>query len=348
MKLDEFDYPLPKELIAQAPLKKRDDSKLMVVKRGTGEVFYNKFSDVLNYIDDGDVLVINDTRVFPARLFGKKQTGGKVELLLVSPCDDAAGEVAFTAMSKASKPMKVGQELFFSDDLTGVVTELLGEGRIKVTFSAKRDFYEILDEIGMMPLPPYIKRGEVDDASFDKSRYQTVYAENVGAIAAPTAGFHFTEGLLDALRQKGVKIANVTLHVGLGTFLPVRVENIKEHKMHEEFFRIDDKAIEIVTRAKRAGKRVIAVGTTSVRTLESAFDAEMNIIRKEGTTGIFIYPGYDFKVIDAMITNFHLPKSTLFMLVCAFGGIELMKRAYRNAVEKSFRFFSYGDAMFIE
>jgi len=348
MRLEEFDYPLPKELIAQVPLEKRDESKLMVVNRGSDEIDVKRFFDITDHINEGDLLVVNDTKVFPARIFGEKSTGGRVELLLIKKLTDRSnGAQVFSSLSKSSKPLKPGQKLFFDNDLTGEVTSLLGEGKIEIAFRADRDIFNILDEIGVMPLPPYIKRDGIKNAGVDKETYQTVYAENVGAIAAPTAGFHFTDGLIDKLTERGVKIAKVTLHVGLGTFLPVRAENILDHDMHEEFFSVSDDCMNKIAAAKAAGNRVIAVGTTSMRSLESAYGADGTLEKREGETKLFIYPGYKFKVVDAMITNFHLPKSTLLMLVYAFGGTDLIKRAYKRAVDESFRFFSYGDSMFI-
>ncbi len=349
LRLDDFDYPLPNELIAHLPCTKRDESQLMIVDKGLGSSCIKGFKDIASYMKSGDLLVLNDTKVFPARLFGKKNTGGKVELLLTDRID---GKL-FRSLAKSSKPLKNGQNINFDDDFCGEVTKVLTGGRIEVKLmqsgsKAGRDIFSILDEIGEVPLPPYIKR--VDDApdALDKERYQTVYAKNVGAVAAPTAGLHFTGGLLDELVGRGVKVAKLTLHVGPGTFLPVLVDKIADHKMHEESFSIDDDCIEKISETKRSGGKVTAVGTTSVRTLETVFDENLKPRMKTGRSDLFIYPGYKFKVVDAMLTNFHLPKSTLFMLVCAFGGIDLMKRAYRVAVDKKMRFFSYGDAMYIK
>jgi S-adenosylmethionine:tRNA ribosyltransferase-isomerase len=348
MKLEDFDYPLNKELIAQVPLNKRDDSRLMVVDRVKNDVSIKKFKGILNHINKGDILVINDTRVFPARIFGKKNTGGKVELLLVKKLSgDDKSEITFSALTKSSKPVKVGQRITFSDELSSEVVEVQGDGKAVFKFHAKRDIFSILNDIGVMPLPPYIKREGSERAAYDKEHYQTVYAKNIGAIAAPTAGLHFTEDILDALLTSGVKIVNVTLHVGLGTFLPIRAENILDHEMHEEYFNLSEECIKEVTKAKKNGNKIIAVGTTSMRALESAFDEEKGLKRKEGNTSLFIYPGYKFKIVDALITNFHLPKSTLLMLVSAFGGVELIRRAYDMAIKESFRFYSYGDAMLI-
>lgn len=355
VKLEDFDYLLPQQLIAQAPLTKRDQSKLMVVDRVAGDFRIKNFNDVFEYINSGDTLVINDTKVFPARLFGKKNTNGKVEFLLSGPFSDIipSPDSIFRAMAKSSKPLKVGQKIFIDDGLSAEVVSKLDDGQVEVRFDAAgryagRDIFNILNDIGEVPLPPYIKRDDGAARDFDMNRYQTVYANNYGAIAAPTAGFHFTDDLISRLVDKGVVIAKLTLHVGLGTFLPVRVDDLNDHKMHEEFFSIGDDCIEKVRRAKRDSKKVIAVGTTSVRALESAFDENLGVRTKSGFTDIFIYPGYSFKAIDALITNFHLPKSTLFMLVCAFGGSSLIQRAYKNAVDEKLRFFSYGDAMFIK
>ena len=348
MKLDDFDYSLPKGLIAQKPKSKRDESRLMLISRETGEIRLKRFGDILGCLQNGDLLVINDTKVFPARIFGKKDTGGKVELLLIKEQKEAGqAHTTFCAMAKSSKPFKLDQRIMLDKGLTCTVTALYDDGRVNVRFDTDRDIYDILDEIGVMPLPPYIKRVNESMTLFDKEHYQTVYAKNVGAVAAPTAGLHFTDELLDRLKEHGVKIARVTLHVGLGTFLPVRVENVLEHKMHEEYFTISDDSIEEIKRTKESSNKVIAVGTTSVRALESAFDEELKLKRSEGNTSLFIYPGYRFKVVDAMITNFHLPKSTLLMLVSAFCGTDLIKQAYKMAVDESFSFFSYGDAMYI-
>ncbi len=342
MKVSDFDYDLPKELVATFPAEPRDSARLLVLHRDTGKVEHRVFRDIVDYLKEGDVLVINDTKVIPARLYGRLETGGRVELLLVRQVEPNVWEV----MAKPARKLKEGKKIAFDEDLSGRVLGYSGEGLrlVKFELNADKDFMEKLEEVGHIPLPPYIEREELPE---DREKYQTVFARKEGAVAAPTAGLHFTEELLNRLREKGVLIKPVTLHVGPGTFKPVKVENVEEHKMDYETYSVPKDTAEEVNRAKEEGRRVIAVGTTVVRTLESAADPLGKVKYGEGITNLFIYPGYRFKVIDALITNFHLPRSTLLMLVAAFAGRERVLNAYREAVEKSYRFYSYGDAMFI-
>ncbi len=340
MSLEDFDYYLPEELIAQDPLEHRSDSRLMLLDKVTGEVEHKHFYDIVDYLEPGDCLVINNTKVIPARLIGEKEgTGGKVEVLLLRRKTDDVWET----LVKPGKNARIGQKLSFGGGLlTAEVIDIVDEGDRLIRFDYEGIFEEILDQLGQMPLPPYITH-ELKD----KNRYQTVYAKHEGSAAAPTAGLHFTEELLEQIRAKGVNIAEVTLHVGLGTFRPVKVENVLEHHMHSEYYKVTKEAADLINETKRAGHRVVAVGTTSTRTLESAAELDGTMVEKSGWTEIFIYPGYQFKVIDALITNFHLPKSTLVMLVSALAGREHVLAAYEEAVEEKYRFFSFGDAMFI-
>ena len=340
MQLKDFYYELPKELIAQDPLLKRSDSRLMVINRETGEISHRHFSDIIEYLNPGDCLVINDTKVIPARLLGfKEDTGAAVEILLLKRRSDKVWET----LVKPGKKARPGARIVFGDGLlVGEVKEIVEEGNRLVEFTYDGIFEEILDELGKMPLPPYITH-ELKD----RDRYQTVYAEKSGSAAAPTAGLHFTDELLKSIEDKGIKIARVTLHVGLGTFRPVKTENILEHHMHSEFYIIDEEAADTINNAKEAGGRIISVGTTSTRTLETAADANGIIKPCSGWTDIFIYPGYKFKAVDSLITNFHLPESTLLMLVSAFYEREKVLEAYKIAVEKKYRFFSFGDAMIL-
>jgi len=342
MKVSDFDYELPKELIAKFPVEPRDSSRLMVLHRNTGEIEHRIFRDIVEYLKPGDVLVINDTKVIPARLFGKLETGGKVELLLVRQPGLGIWEV----MAKPARKLKEGKRIYFDEELEAIVKGYGGEGRRIVEFILKsnKDFMEKLEEIGHIPLPPYIEREEKPE---DREKYQTVFARKEGAVAAPTAGLHFTEELLQKLKDKGIIIKNITLHVGPGTFKPVKVENVEEHQMDYETYHVPEDTAAEINRAKEEGRRVIAVGTTVTRTLESAAEKDGKVKSGEGSTNLFIYPGYRFKVIDALITNFHLPRSTLLMLVSAFAGRERILNAYREAVKKGYRFYSYGDAMFI-
>ena len=340
MKLSDFYYDLPEELIAQDPLLKRSDSRLMVINRETGEIEHKHFTDVINYLDEGDCLVINDTKVIPARLIGvKEDTGASIEVLLLKRKDDKTWET----LVKPGKKARVGARISFGDGkLIGEVTDIVEEGNRLVKFTYDGIFEEVLDELGQMPLPPYITH-----KLEDKNRYQTVYAKHDGSAAAPTAGLHFTNELLSDIEKKGIKIARVTLHVGLGTFRPVKVDNITDHHMHSEFYVIDENAAEIINETKKNGGKVVSVGTTSTRTLETAADENGMIKACSGWTDIFIYPGYKFKCVDRLITNFHLPESTLLMLVSALYNREKILEAYKTAVEEKYRFFSFGDAMIL-
>ncbi len=340
MNKSDFDFYLPEELIAQTPLEKRDTSRLLHLNKQTGEIEHKHFYDIKQYLHEGDCLVLNDSRVLPARLIGARPTGGAVELVLLKDLGDNRWE----CLSRPGRKTKPGQELVFGNgELTAVVEEVtLGGNRI-VKFSYEGIFLEILERLGKMPLPPYIKE-ELQDSE----RYQTVYSKELGSAAAPTAGLHFTKELLAEIADMGVKICYVTLHVGLGTFRPVKADKIEDHEMHSEFCIVPDETAKTVNAVKRAGGRVIAVGTTSCRTLES-FTTEDGVLQAtSGWTNIFIYPGYKFKCIDALITNFHLPESTLIMLVSALAGRENILNAYNTAVKERYRFFSFGDAMFIE
>jgi len=340
LKVKDFYFDLPKELIAQHPLKKRDESRLMVLNKKSGEVEHKVFKDIIEYLNPGDCLVLNDTRVMPARLYGAKEgSGGKMEFLLLNRHEDDIWET----LVKPGKRGKVGAKFVFGNgELKAEVVEVLDNGNRKVKFYYNGIFEEVLDRLGEMPLPPYI-----EEKLEDRERYQTVYSKEVGSAAAPTAGLHFTDELLQAIKKKGINIAFVTLHVGLGTFRPVKAEDIQDHEMHSEYYILDKENAEIINNAKRSGKRVIAVGTTSNRTLESIANEEGQVKEQSGYTSIFIYPGYKFKIVDAIITNFHLPESTLIMLISAFSTREIVMNAYKIAVENKYRFFSFGDAMFI-
>ena len=340
MNKSDFDFYLPEELIAQTPLEKRDTSRLLHLDKQTGEIEHKHFYDIKQYLHAGDCLVLNDSRVLPARLIGSRPTGGAVELVLLKDIGDNRWE----CLSRPGRKTKPGQELIFGNsELTAVVQEVtLGGNRI-VKFSYEGIFLEILERLGKMPLPPYIKE-ELQDSE----RYQTVYSKELGSAAAPTAGLHFTKELLAEIEDMGVKICYVTLHVGLGTFRPVKADKIEDHEMHSEFCIVPEETAETVNAVKRAGGRVIAVGTTSCRTLESFTTEDGTLQATSGWTNIFIYPGYKFKCIDALITNFHLPESTLIMLVSALAGREHILNAYNTAVKQQYRFFSFGDAMFIE
>jgi S-adenosylmethionine:tRNA ribosyltransferase-isomerase len=343
MHINDFDYYLPEEQIAQHPADKRDASRLLVIDRKAGSLEHRHFYDILDYLDPGDCLVMNNSKVIPARLFGTKEiTGAKVEFLLIKRMNDDIWE----AMVRPGKKLHVGDRVSFTNDgsLSAKIIEH-GEGGTRIVrFEYEGDFHEILDRIGRIPLPPYIER-ESDDE--DRERYQTVYCKEEGSVAAPTAGLHFTQELIEKARQKGVRIAYVTLHVGIGTFRPVKCEIIEEHTMHFEEYEIDEENAAIINETKKAGGRIISVGTTSTRTVESASSEDGTVLAGHGSTDIFIYPGYRFKVIDSLITNFHLPKSTLLMLVSALYNRENILEAYKEAVEQKYRFFSYGDAMII-
>ncbi|QXM05928.1 tRNA preQ1(34) S-adenosylmethionine ribosyltransferase-isomerase QueA [Crassaminicella indica] len=340
MKKSDFYFDLPKELIAQTPLKDRDESKLMILSKKTGKIEHKKFKDIIEYLNPGDCLVLNNTRVLPARLFGAREnTGGKVEFLLLKRINQNQWET----LVKPGKKAKIGDTIVFGDGLLKAKVIGMGqEGSRIIEFEYDGIFEEILDELGTMPLPPYIK-----ESLNDKERYQTVYSKHEGSAAAPTAGLHFTKKLLKKIQEKGIKIAYVTLHVGLGTFRPVKSEDILSHKMHSEFYMVSKEAAELINRTKESGGRVISVGTTSTRVLESTADEKGFIHEGQGWTDIFIYPGYRFKVIDGLITNFHLPESTLIMLVSAFSSRAFTLNAYEEAIKNKYRFFSFGDAMFI-
>ena len=342
MKVSDFYYELPKELIAQHPLEKRDESRLMVLHRDTQEIEHKKFRDIIEYLNPGDCLVINNTKVIPARLYGKiigKETEKLVEFLLLKQLENDNWEV----MVRPGKKLKTGVQVEFGEGLLKAeILEILENGNRKVHFEYEGIFNEILDKIGLMPLPPYIT-----EKLEQKDRYQTVYAKYEGSAAAPTAGLHFTKELLGQIKAKGIEIANVTLHVGIGTFRPVKVENIEDHKMHTEHFYIKKEDADKINKAKREGHRVIAVGTTSCRVLETIANENGEVADTEADTGIFIYPGYKFKCIDSLITNFHLPESTLIMLVSSLAGKEFVMKAYEKAVQEKYRFFSFGDAMLI-
>jgi len=337
-KKSDFYYDLPEELIAQTPAQPRDSSRLLVYNRATGEVKHEIFRDVINYLKAGDVLVINNTRVLPARLYAHTENGGAVEVLLLKRLDIDKWEV----LVKPGRKCTIGKKLIISDELSLVVEGITDSGERIVKFYYDGVFEEILERLGTMPLPPYIKT-----KLKDKNRYQTVYAKVDGSAAAPTAGLHFTPELLERIKEKGVFVAEVLLHVGLGTFRPVKEEIITDHKMHSEYFEVSEEAAETINAAKREGRRIIAVGTTSVRTLESAADENGFIKPQKGNTQIFIYPPYKFKCVDALITNFHLPESTLIMLVAALTGREEILNIYKTAVNEKYRFFSFGDACLI-
>ena len=340
MKLTDFYYDLPEELIAQDPLEKRSDSRLMVVGRQDGSINHKHFYDILDYVNQGDCLVINDTKVIPARLMGvKEDTGASIEVLLLKRKEEKVWET----LVKPGKKARPGARISFGDGLlVGEVIDVVEEGNRLIRFEYEGIWEELLDKLGQMPLPPYITH-----QLKDRNRYQTVYAKHEGSAAAPTAGLHFTNELLEQLKEKGVEIAHVTLHVGLGTFRPVKVDNILEHHMHSEFYMVEEAEAAKINAVKERGNRIISVGTTSTRTLESVAD-ENGIVRAgSGWTDIFIYPGYTFKVVDSLITNFHLPESTLLMLVSAFSSREQMLEAYSVAVKEEYRFFSFGDAMLI-
>ncbi len=335
MNTHDFYFDLPEELIAQTPLEKRDASRLLVMDRETGEVKHRHFYDIIDYLQPGDCLVMNDSRVLPARLLGHRPTGGAVEVLLLRDL----GEKCWECLVKPGRKMQVGSEVIFGNgELTATVREVKEDGNRVVEFHFEGIFLEVLERLGKMPLPPYIK-AELKD----QERYQTVYSKNVGSAAAPTAGLHFTNDLLEKIREKGIKTAFVTLHVGLGTFRPVKVENIHDHHMHSELCMISQETADVLNEAKAAGGRIICVGTTSCRTLESLVNEDGSFEAKSKWTEIFIYPGYTFKAMNGLITNFHLPESTLVMLVSAFAGREKVLAAYAEAVKERYRFFSFGD-----
>ncbi|MGG7212273.1 tRNA preQ1(34) S-adenosylmethionine ribosyltransferase-isomerase QueA [Clostridium nigeriense] len=341
MRVSDFDFDLPEELIAQHPLEKRDASRLMVLDKKTGSIEHRHFHDVMEYLNEGDTLVLNNTRVMPARLIGEKEgTGGKIEFLLLKRLDGDKWE----CLAKPGKRAKIGQSFIFGEGkLKCKVVDIIEEGNRIIEFSYDGIFEQVLDELGEMPLPPYITE-KLDD----KERYQTVYSKEEGSAAAPTAGLHFTNDLLEEIKAKGVNIAYLTLHVGLGTFRPVKVEDINEHIMHSEYYHLDKENADLINETKKRGNKVIAVGTTSTRTLETIGDDNGFVREQSGWTDIFIYPGYKYKVIDELITNFHLPESTLIMLVSALVGKENVMNAYNIAVKEKYRFFSFGDSMIIK
>lgn len=339
MRTEDFDYYLPEKLIAQHPSEKRDESRLMVFDKITGQTEDKHFYDIIDYLEEGDCLVMNDTRVIPARLFGHR-TGKeeKIEVFLLNNIEKDSWEV----LVRPGKKMKIGTECIFSDDLSLKVLDIKEDGNRIVEFYYQGIFQEVLEKLGNVPLPPYIK-----EKLEDSERYQTVYSKNPGSVAAPTAGLHFTEDLLKKINDKGVKLAFLTLNVGLGTFRPVNEDEITDHKMHSEFYTLNKETADIINETKKNGKKIISTGTTTTRTLESVYKKNGKIVEDSGWTDIFIYPGFEFKVVDSLITNFHLPKSTLIMLVSALSTREKILNAYKEAVKKEYRFFSFGDAMFI-
>lgn len=339
MEVAEFNYELPEELIAQTPIEKRDESRLMILNKEEQTIEHRKFKNIIDYLQPGDVLVRNNTKVIPARLYGKKETGAKVEFLLLNNIEKDIWECIVRPGNKLS----IGAKVIFAEGLLKAeILEIMPGGTRKVQFTYQGIFHEILEEIGIMPLPPYIH-----EELKQKDRYQTVYAKHNGSAAAPTAGLHFTEELLEKIQQKGIILANVTLHVGIGTFRPVKEKTVEAHKMHQEHYQIKQEEADKINQAKKNQKKVIAIGTTSCRVLETVADKNGNIKEAEGDTQIFIYPGYPFKCLDGLITNFHLPQSTLLMLVAALAGKEYTMKAYQEAVKEKYRFFSFGDAMMI-
>ncbi len=341
MKTSDFYYDLPEELIAQTPIEPRNASRLMILNKKTGKVEHKIFSDLTDYLEKGDCLILNNTRVIPARIYGvKKETGAVVEFLLLKQIENMVWE----CLCGPGKRAKIGTEFVFGDGILECeVINILDDGNRIIRFKCEENIFAVLDEIGQMPLPPYIK-----EKLSDKERYQTVYSEHLGSAAAPTAGLHFTESMLEEVKAKGIHIGYVTLHVGLGTFRPVKVDDVTKHTMHTEHYIMPQETADLINDTHRQGKRVICVGTTSCRTVESVASKNNCICADEGDTSIFIYPGYDFKCMDALVTNFHLPESTLIMLISAFAGYDNVMNAYKTAVEEKYRFFSFGDAMFIE
>ena len=340
MRTDDFDYYLPEELIAQTPLKERDHSRLLILDKDTGEITHERFDNIINYLHTGDVLVINNTKVLPARLIGvKEDTDAVIEVLLLKDL----GEDTWECLCKPAKRVKIGTIINFNDMLKLECVSIGDDGIRHFKFIYSGILMEILDKLGEMPLPPYIH-----EKLTDKDRYQTVYAKEIGSAAAPTAGLHFTKELLEKIKEKGIIVEEITLHVGLGTFRPVQVDDVTKHKMHSEFYMMSKETADVLNKAKKEGRRIVAVGTTTTRTLETIMHLYNEFKECSGNTDIFIYPGFEFKAIDALITNFHLPKSTLVMLVSAFSSKEYIMNAYKEAVENKYRFFSFGDAMFIK
>ncbi len=343
MQLSEYDYDLPQQLIAQNPLSDRSASRLLSLNRSSAHINHHCFTDLPQLLRAGDLLVRNETRVIPARLLGRKESGGQVEILLIRQCDPVRN--IWRCMTRSSKPVRVGARLSFPEAINAEVVDAVEQGHRLVRFDCPGDFLEVLERVGHMPLPPYIRR---QDHEQDKDRYQTVFANKPGAIAAPTAGLHFTDETFAALGERHVDVCSVTLHVGPGTFLPVRSENLDDHRMHSEVYEVTEEAARQVNQARADGRRIIALGTTVTRTLEHAVDGTGLLQPGQGETDLFIRPGFQFQLVDALITNFHLPKSTLLVLVSAFAGKEFILKAYREAVEHGYRFFSYGDCMLIE
>ncbi len=344
-----YDYYLPPELIAQVPIGQRDNSRLLVVNRSDGRIQDNRFFNLPQLLDPGDLIIINNTKVVPAKLSGRKQTGGQVEVLVLDGLRlEQKGATECWCLIKASKRPKVGSHIFFGEKVSARVLELGEGGFVKLAFEGVTSVREVLETYGQVPLPPYIKRKDHNKFDrLDRSRYQTIYGEEQGAVAAPTAGLHFTEALLDRLKEKGIHVAKVTLHVSYGTFQPVRTKDIRRHKLASEYFKVPAETAQAIEMCKKRGNRVVAVGTTVVRTLESVARNDGKVRKREGKTDLLITPGFSFKVVDALITNFHLPKSSLLFLVSAFGGLELIKKCYAHAIENRYRFYSYGDAMLI-
>lgn len=347
--LASFDYPLPKTLIAQFPSERRDESRLMVLHKGTGDVEHKRFFEIIEYLSCGDALVLNDTRVIPARLFGSRPTGGVVEVLLLEAIRDGVHSQRWVCLLNPTKGIKPGIVITFDEGLKGEVIARKGDGGCEVELSCRENIRDVIERIGVMPLPPYIKREpdkrEID--RLDRERYQTVFARRDGAVAAPTAGLHFTEGLLTDIRAKGVEVLYLTLHTGWGTFKPVREGDIRRHRMLSEYYEIEPSTFLAIKRAKWEGRRVIAVGTTTTRALEDSIQGGWDKPRLQGSTDLYIYPGFEFKVVDGLITNFHLPRSTLLIMVSAFAGRDVIMNSYQEAIREGYRFFSYGDAMMI-
>lgn len=347
-RLDSYDYPLPKELIAQFPSERRDKSRLMILHKGTGDVEHKRFFEIIEYLSRGDVLILNDTRVIPARLYGRKGTGRRVEVLLLEGSGDDYRQ-RWACLINPTKGIKPGTIVTFDEGLKGEVIGRKGDGGWEMGLSCREDIGKVIERIGVMPLPLYIKRrpGDTSTDRLDRERYQTVFARRRGAVAAPTASLHFTEVLLQRLEAKGVEVLYVTLHTGWGTFRPVREEDIRRHRVLPEYYEIEPSTFLAIKRAKREGRRVIAVGTTTTRALESSIQGGWGEPRLKGYTDLYIYPGFEFKVMDAMITNFHLPRSSLLIMVSAFAGRERIMNTYQEAIREGYRFFSYGDAMMI-
>jgi S-adenosylmethionine:tRNA ribosyltransferase-isomerase len=350
--LDDYDYELPKDRIAQKPCQQRDRSRLLHLNRGSGDISHRVFCDLPNLMRSGDVLVVNNTKVIPGRILGRKDTGGKAEVLILTYADGqagrkTAGEFACTCLIKSSKKPRTGSTIFFDHGLRAEVLRPSGDC-YEVKFTCENDFDQVLYQVGKVPLPPYIRREPENGFCEDHTAYQTIYASEKGAIAAPTAGFHFSAELMTQLQNMGIAVVPITLHVGYGTFIPVRVSDIRDHRMHSETYAFTRQAAEIINDARTGGARVVAVGTTSVRTLEFSASENGRVMTGAGPCNLFIYPGYRFKVVDAMITNFHLPRSTLLMLVSAFTGRDFILNAYQAAIQKGYRFYSYGDAMLID